>query len=250
MRHAALTFDLEQDCPPFLDGYRGMRDGLPLVLELLRRKRVHATFFATGEVARRFPEMISELVADGHELGSHGDSHRRFSSMTDAEARVEIETASRTLRLFAPVTSFRAPNLDLPVRLLSVLSENGYRRDASLARYKPGALFASPRREGELWRLPASTTPSAIRLPAGVRRFVLARLRPPPILFFHPWEFVDMRAEPIPIDCRFNTGNGALESLEDAIGILGELGYEFRRINDLHPLVGAAATRRPVDQGT
>jgi peptidoglycan/xylan/chitin deacetylase (PgdA/CDA1 family) len=48
-----LTVDLEQDCPPFLSGYRGMEEGFPRLLQLLEEEGVAATFFCTGEVAER-----------------------------------------------------------------------------------------------------------------------------------------------------------------------------------------------------
>src|SRR5437763_16784385 len=51
----AFTIDLEPDCPPFLRGYRGIEHGLPRLLDMLRDVGVPATFFTTGEVARRYP---------------------------------------------------------------------------------------------------------------------------------------------------------------------------------------------------
>lgn len=73
----------------------------------------------------------------GHELGCHGDTHRRFGDMDTEEARKEIADASSTLRKWDDVTSFRAPNLDFPDRLLPLLAEYGYLLDSSLASYKP-----------------------------------------------------------------------------------------------------------------
>jgi peptidoglycan/xylan/chitin deacetylase (PgdA/CDA1 family) len=230
-----LTIDLEHDCPPYLSGYRGMEEGAPRFLDLLRREGVPATCFATGDVARRYPALIRELAAAGHELGCHGDTHRRFGGMTATEATAEIETATATLRALAPVTSFRAPNLDFPFGFLPLLAERGYTVDSSLAAYKVHK--GHPRRPllaGGLLRVPVATTPSAIRLPRLPRQFILRQQRDPVVLFFHPWEFVDLTRAAIPLDCRFRTGPAALTTLGAAIAFLRQRGAEFTTLRALH----------------
>ena len=44
----ALTVDLEPDCPPFLQGFRGVEHGVPSLLSLLDELEIPATFFTTG----------------------------------------------------------------------------------------------------------------------------------------------------------------------------------------------------------
>lgn len=48
----------------------------PRVLEVLRAAGVKACFFVVGEKALKYPELIKEIVAEGHEIGSHGFKHR------------------------------------------------------------------------------------------------------------------------------------------------------------------------------
>lgn len=132
----ALTVDLEHDCPPYLSSYRGMEEGAPRLLELLAGMRVPATLFATGDVARRYPAVMRQIVASGHELGCHGNTHRRFGGMAEHEARAELVAASDILRSYGKVTSFRAPNLDLPEDFVPLLMQSGYTLDLSLAAYK------------------------------------------------------------------------------------------------------------------
>ena len=74
--------------------------------------------------------------------------------------------------------------------------------------------------------------PSLVRLPGLVRPFVLDWLREPLVLFFHPWEFVDVTREPIPWDCRFRTGAPALASLAAAIAYLRRRGDSFVLMRD------------------
>jgi peptidoglycan/xylan/chitin deacetylase (PgdA/CDA1 family) len=211
-----------------------MEQGAPLFLDLLAAEAVPATCFATGDVARRYPAIMQRIVDDGHELGCHGDTHRRFGTMNEAEARAELTTASAVLRAFGPVTSFRAPNLDMPEAFLPLLGAMGYDLDSSVGAYKPHK--GHPGRPlfcGDLLRLPASTMPSVVRLPRPLRRLALALLRDPVVLFFHPWEFVDVTREKIPLDCRFATGQPALDSLRDAIRYFRSRGATFVTLRDL-----------------
>jgi peptidoglycan/xylan/chitin deacetylase (PgdA/CDA1 family) len=237
-----ITIDVEHDCPPYLTTYRGVRDGLPRVLELLREHDISGTFFSTGDVARRFPESIRSIVRDGHELGCHGDTHTRFSRMESATAALEIERSTAALRTFAPVTSFRAPNLDMPHRYLGMLRQAGYALDSSQGRHKRGSLLVAPHSDQHLTRIPASLPPSVIRLPSAVRNAILGRLRSPVVLFFHPWEFVDVTREPIPYDCRYRTGDRALAALASTIGFFRRRGASFHRMTD-EPIVRLAQTR-------
>jgi peptidoglycan-N-acetylglucosamine deacetylase len=229
-RTACVTVDMEQDCPPYLDTWRGVVEGTPVLLDLLAEERVPATFFVTGETARRFPETVRDILAAGHELGAHGDTHAGFGAMDPAAARAEIARASATLRAFAPVTSFRAPNLTFPAAYVPLLDELGYRLDSSAARYKfPGARV---HRVGNVLRVPASVTSSTLRWNAAPRDWLLARLSEPAVIFVHPWEFVDLRREPIRIDCRFKTGDAARRCLQESIRRLGRTASRFMRMGD------------------
>jgi len=228
-----ITVDMEHDCPPFLRSYRGVTDGTPRILELLADAGVPGTFFTTGDVARRFPDTVRSIVDAGHELGCHGDTHQRFSRLEPADARREIEGATETLRKFYPVASFRAPNLDFPASYVPFLRDAGYTLDSSQGRHKPGSLFQRPVVTDRVKRVPASTAPSVTRLPRLVRERVYARLAEPAVFFFHPWEFVDVTKEPIPLDCRFGTGEPAVRALGELIRWYRARGTRFTRMSDL-----------------
>ena len=228
-----VTVDLEHDCPPFLTTYRGVTEGMPRLLDCLAREAIPATFFCTGDVARKHPEIVRRLVAEGHELGCHGDTHARFGGLDPIAAAREIGDAARTLRAFAPVTSFRAPNLDFPTEYVALLEEHGFTLDSSQGRHKPGSFFMTPSTLGAVRRVPATMAPSALRLPAPVRNLLCGRMRDPVVFFFHPWEFVDVTHEPIPLDCRFGTGEPALASLRETIAWFRGRGATFRRMREL-----------------
>ncbi|HEY2744656.1 MAG TPA: polysaccharide deacetylase family protein [Polyangia bacterium] len=238
MSDVAITVDLEHDCPPFLTTYRGVTQGMPRLLELLAAESVPATFFCTGDVARKHPEIVRRLVDEGHELGCHGDTHARFGAMDRATAERELADAGATLRAFgAPVTSFRAPNLDFPAAFVPLLAAHGFTLDSSQGRHKPGSFFAPPSfvavGASGVDRVPATIAPSAVRLPRPIRHALFRRMRDPVVFFFHPWEFVDVTKEPIPIDCRFATGEPALTSLRQTIAWFRQRGATFRRMREL-----------------
>ena len=219
-----LTVDAEPDCPPYLEGWRGMEEGAPILLSLLRAEGVAATFFTTGETARRHPGFVAQAVAEGHELGCHAMTHRALPELTAPEVAREIETSTRILRRFAPVTSFRAPYLRLPEEHLPLLEAHGYRVDSSRGWYKPA--HWRPPAPSTLRRLPASVSSSWLRLPRVIREPLLRGLRSPVVLFVHPWEFVDLREAAVPWDCRAGTGARAGNN-----GILAMCSRRSRRLN-------------------
>ncbi len=57
------------------------------LLDLLSHEGRHVTCFFLGWVAERFPHLVREAIAGGHEVASHGFSHRLAYRMTRAEFR-------------------------------------------------------------------------------------------------------------------------------------------------------------------
>jgi peptidoglycan-N-acetylglucosamine deacetylase len=227
----AFTVDLEPDCPPYLRGYRGMEQGLPALLDLLRQLGVPATFFTTGDVAERYPGSITRLVDEGHELACHGMTHTAFTQLNRDHARDEIVRSTEILRRFSTVTSFRAPYLQFPDAYLDLLEASDFELDSSHARYK--LAYYRSRARTRLRRVPASVTSSVLRLPSAVRGAYLGALSSPVVLFVHPWEFVDLRNEKLRLDCRFKTGDIALACVRDVLASYGRAGARFVRMREL-----------------
>lgn len=226
MKNATLSIDVEQDCPPFLHTTRGVQEALPRLLELLDGEEIKATFFTTGQMAERFPALIEHIPHRGHELGCHGYSHRRFDQLCPHAAREEIVRAQHILQQCgADVISFRAPNLRLPEAYLGILGKQHFRIDSSIARYKP-PFVQKPLRVGSIMRIPVSLTSSVLRLPVALLWRWLARFDDL-VLFAHPWEFIDMSKTGVRLDCRFNTGAGALRNLRAIIRYLKSHEYRF-----------------------
>ena len=85
-------------------------DGTPAILSELDRAGASAVFFVSGEQVERYPELVREIAAAGHELGLHGYRHqtrRQWSSRLLADdtrrARAAIsDAAGIEPRLYRP----------------------------------------------------------------------------------------------------------------------------------------------------
>jgi peptidoglycan-N-acetylglucosamine deacetylase len=143
---AAFTFDFDAESVWLADdpanahrpgvlsqGVYGARVGVPLILDLLRARRVTATFFVPGVVAERYPERVEQIVADGHELGVHGYTHTPPAQLSAAEEEHELVLALEVLRRFADdVTGYRSPSWDFGPHTLDLLDRLGLRYSSNL----------------------------------------------------------------------------------------------------------------------
>ncbi len=117
--YVTLTFD---------DG--GPEGRVNEILDVLKEAGVKGTFFLLGEWVRANPDVVRRMVAEGHELANHSDSHPRFSWLDDAAMRREILAARAALREVAGrdgAPFFRPPYGAYNGTLTSLLGELGYR---------------------------------------------------------------------------------------------------------------------------
>jgi peptidoglycan/xylan/chitin deacetylase (PgdA/CDA1 family) len=114
-------------------GAYGPRVALPLIVDILRRHEVRATFFVPGRVADRYPDRVRELLAAGHEVAHHGNSHRAPAELTGPEELDELVRGRLALeRLGADVAGYRAPSWDISDRTLDLLVSQGFRYSSNL----------------------------------------------------------------------------------------------------------------------
>ena len=78
--YIAMTFD---------DGPHGVNT--PRLLDMLRQRKIHATFFLVGQCVAEFPEIVKKIVADGHEIANHSWSHPQLSSMSEGAVRDQLQ---------------------------------------------------------------------------------------------------------------------------------------------------------------
>jgi polysaccharide deacetylase family protein (PEP-CTERM system associated) len=85
-------------------------------LDLLRRNGGKGTFFFVGEVARRHPELVGRIAAEGHEIGCHSDSHVPLDRLGQARFREDVLRnldALRTAGGAGEIAGYRAPCFSL-----------------------------------------------------------------------------------------------------------------------------------------
>lgn len=107
------------------------------VLQLFADAGVKATFFTLGWIAERHKNLIRRIVAEGHELASHGYSHIRADQQSPAEFREDISKTKSILEDIAGVqlTGYRAATFSIGAKNLwafEVLAEEGYRYSSSI----------------------------------------------------------------------------------------------------------------------
>ena len=83
----ALTFD-DGPYPPYTDR----------LLDVLKAKKVHVTFFLVAEQAQQYPELVRRMMAEGHTVGLHAFRHRDFLKLTEEEKRMDLEQGKKLLR--------------------------------------------------------------------------------------------------------------------------------------------------------
>ena len=108
------------------------------VLDLFARAGVKATFFTLGWVAERAPAQMRRIVAEGHEIASHGWDHDRVFTLTPEQFRADLRRARAALEdaSGAKVTGYRAPSFSIDTRTPwahQVLAEEGYAYSSSVA---------------------------------------------------------------------------------------------------------------------
>lgn len=107
------------------------------VLELLAEADTRATFFVLGFVAERYPALVREIVAAGHEVGTHGYSHTLIYNQTPEVFRDELRRAVHAVEdaTGAQILGHRAPFFSITNRslwALDILGELGIRYDTSI----------------------------------------------------------------------------------------------------------------------
>ncbi|GIN92513.1 polysaccharide deacetylase family protein [Siminovitchia terrae] len=89
-REIALTFD---DAPDDIF--------TPKILDILKEKKVKATFFLVGHRIEKYPDIAKRIVQEGHAVGNHSYNHPNFLQMKEADFKRQI---NRTDKLISSLT--------------------------------------------------------------------------------------------------------------------------------------------------
>ena len=186
------------------------------VLDLFVEHEAKATFFVLGWVAERYPALLRRMVAEGHEVASHGLRHTRVFDQTPEAFAEDAGAAKRLLEDIAsvPVRGYRAASFSIDASTPwahNVLAEAGYAYSSSIYPIQhdhygmpEAARFSYQAGDTGLTEIPVTTVQVMGRqmpcggggyfrlLPYAWFRWAWRRVNrddgQPTMLYFHPWE--------------------------------------------------------------
>ncbi|HWJ04967.1 MAG TPA: XrtA system polysaccharide deacetylase [Steroidobacteraceae bacterium] len=253
------------------------------VLDLFAERGCRATFFVLGWIAERHPSLVRRIVADGHELASHGYDHTRVHQLTPEQFRADVVKTKRILEDIGGVgiRGYRAPSYSINGRNLwahDILLDTGHVYSSSIYpirhdlygmpeaprfsfRFKPDGIQEVP---VTTVRIGGNNYPCGgggyFRLmPYGAFRWMLSRVNDRDgqsgLFYFHPWE-VDPsqpRVQGAPLKSRFRH----YLNLDSMHARLGRLLTDFRwgRMDEIFlssssPLPFAGEVARSAGEGS
>ena len=187
------------------------------ILEIFDQHGVKATFFTLGWVAERYPNLVTNIVAAGHELAAHGYEHIRVTEQTPEQFRADIRKTKHILEDIGgqPVNGYRAASYSIGASnlwALKILEEEGFLYSSSIYPVKhdiygmpeaPRFMF-TPKEATGLVEIPISTFKLLHKnLPCGgggffrlypyglskaAYRYINTVEKQSGIFYFHPWE--------------------------------------------------------------
>jgi len=140
----ALSFDSDHETNELREGGEsigrlsqgqyGNRQGVPRILEILKKYDVKTSFFVPAVTALLYPDEQRRVFAEGHEVGIHGWIHERNS---DLPLAAERDLQMRSADVLEKVTGkrpvgIRTPSWDFSPNTLAITKEMGLLYDSSL----------------------------------------------------------------------------------------------------------------------
>jgi peptidoglycan-N-acetylglucosamine deacetylase len=115
-----------------------LKEGMPLLLNLYDKYNIRSTFFFTGEIAKKFPDVVRMILPYGHEVACHGLTHRVDKSFDILSLTEQIEHLSISKKILEDISgndiiSFRAPALRVNKYTVEALEKTGFLIDSSIA---------------------------------------------------------------------------------------------------------------------
>lgn len=188
-----------------------------LILQMFDEAGVKATFFTLGWVAQRHPGLMRTIVAQGHELASHGWDHARVFRLDREGFARDVEKSRKVLEDASGVriSGYRAPSFSIDHRTPwahLILAQQGFAYSSSVAPiahdhygWKEAPRFAfRPLDWSDLVEIPVTTATFAGRrlaaggggffrvLPYAFSRWAIRQVNRregrPAVFYFHPWE--------------------------------------------------------------
>jgi polysaccharide deacetylase family protein (PEP-CTERM system associated) len=236
---------------------RRAADNTRRLLALLDEAGIRSTMFVLGKLAEKFPDVVREIDAAGHEVASHGYGHVEIFKQSRDEFAQDVARSKDQLEQIVgkPVRGYRAPDFSIvrdSLWALEVLAEQGFEYDSSIfpvrrPRYGipdwplaparvllPGRLsilefpIASYRAWGKNW--PVGGGGYHRLLPGSAGRWLARRvMQTRPFVFYcHPYEFDAQEFAEIPLKLplkvRLHQGLGRGRFRARFVRLIGQFG--------------------------
>jgi peptidoglycan/xylan/chitin deacetylase (PgdA/CDA1 family) len=112
----------------------GPRTGVYRILDLLKEFDVKGSFFVPGLTAEQNPDLLENILKQGHEIGLHGYYHERVDDLNKSD---NAEILDRSIALFKRQTGlsdfgYRSPSFEMTADMFDLLIERGVLYDSSL----------------------------------------------------------------------------------------------------------------------
>lgn len=166
------------------------------LLDELRRLDIKATFFLVGKRMRIHPDIVIQMMLDGHELGNHTFNHIRLPCLPSSEVDATFSRTDATMRMITGVSSrlVRPPGGEYTPALSRRLAAAGYVNvlwTCDPADYKPG------------------------RSAREITRLIIRDINPGGIILLH------------------SGLQTTIDSLDDTVSELRSRGYQFTTVSDM-----------------
>lgn len=114
-------------------GTYGAKVAVPLLLDMLGRLELTATFFIPGRVGERHPARVEQIAAAGHEIAHHGFTHTSPTDLSPEQEEAELVRGRDVLTaLGGDVSGYRSPSWDFSPVTLGLLEKHGFSYSSNL----------------------------------------------------------------------------------------------------------------------
>ena len=98
------------------------------ILDLLDEYDIKTTFFLVDIWTQKYPELVKEIAARGHEIGNHSTSHPQMSKLNETQIAKELNTQADNVLAIAGVRPvlFRPPYGDYNNRVITTARAQGF----------------------------------------------------------------------------------------------------------------------------
>jgi peptidoglycan/xylan/chitin deacetylase (PgdA/CDA1 family) len=115
-----------------------LKEGMPRLLDIYEKYGVRATFFYTGYIAKLYPDVVKMAYERGHEIGSHGLSHKTedaFDLLNFNTQKYHLSESKKIIEniIGEEIISFRAPAARVNNNISKALLETGFKIDSSIS---------------------------------------------------------------------------------------------------------------------